>query len=77
MKQFDLHTGAAKLQAALDALQLQWQQTADFWRDDVSHKFAQNHLDPLGSVIKNAVDAVGRMANVVDQAERDCGDENA
>jgi len=75
MKQFDLYTGAAKLQASLEALQLHWQQTADQWRDHVSHQYAKNHLDPLSPIIKNATDAIGRMANVVAQAERDCQDE--
>lgn len=75
MKQFDLHTGESKLQSAFEALQLRWQETADHWRDDVSHQFAQNHLDPLSPLLKNAVNAIGRMAAVVDRAERECGDE--
>ncbi|MBN1851170.1 MAG: hypothetical protein JW829_00540 [Pirellulales bacterium] len=75
MKQFDLVTGAAKLQEALENLQLQWQQSADQWRDNVSHQFAKNHLDPLSPIIKSTVDAIGRMANVIDQAERDCLDQ--
>ena len=75
MKQFDLSTHAAKLQSALENLQIQWQQTADTWRDNVRIQFAQNHLDPLGPIIKNTIDAIGRMSHVVDQAERECGDE--
>jgi hypothetical protein len=74
MKRFDLHTGAAKLQSALETLQREWQQATDEWRDDVSRKFAENHLDPLGPTIKIAIDAIRRMEAVVARAERECGD---
>ena len=74
MKQFDIYPHAAKIQNALDTLHLQWQQTSDYWRDEVQRKFAENHLDPLIPVVKNSLDAIARMGNVLDQAERDCGE---
>ena len=75
MRRFDLSTSAVKLQTALDDLQAHWHDATDQWRDEVSRKFAENHLEPIGPLVKNALDAVGRMAAVVAQAERDCGDQ--
>lgn len=76
MRRFDLHTGMAKLQTSLDTLRGQWQETADSWRDDVRHKFAENYLDPIGPTIKIALDAAQRMATVVGEAERDCEEDD-
>ncbi len=72
MAQFDLSTGAARLRHAFETLTLRWSETSDFWSDDVSRRFAEEHLDPLGPALKNALDAIGRMEMLVQQAHRDC-----
>ncbi len=73
MPRFDLSSGAAKIRYAMEKLQLVWADTADEWDDQVSRRFAENHLDPIAPSLKNALDAVSRMERLIEQAERECG----
>ena len=71
-----MHTSEVRIQTAFDTLREQWAATAEVWRDDVSRSFAENYLDPIGPTVKVALDATQRMAVVVDQATRECQEEN-
>jgi hypothetical protein len=68
----ELSDGAARLRDAFDDLAAAWIATQPAWNDDVSRRFAEQHLDPLGPVFKAAVDAATRMSLVVQQMVRDC-----
>ena len=72
MKPWDLDTGAAQLRDAMDELQIAWQQTAETWHDGVSQKFCQTHLEPVGPAMKQTLDAVLRMQQLLNQIQRDC-----
>ena len=72
MRQCDLDTSAAHLRDALEELQIAWRQTEENWQDSVSQKFCQTHLEPIGPAVKKALEAVGQMQQLVNQAYREC-----
>ena len=73
-KHVDLYTGSARIRLALENLHHVWQEASDHWNDPVSRAFFEAHLEPLVPVVKNALDAVGRMQVLLEQAQRDCGE---
>ncbi|MDZ4656169.1 MAG: hypothetical protein SH868_01185 [Bythopirellula sp.] len=72
MRHCDLDTSAAQLRCALQDLQRAWQVTNESWDDGVSRQFAEQHLDPLAPVSQTAIDAVGRMRELVSRIQREC-----
>jgi hypothetical protein len=68
----DLYTSAAHVRDAFDELQIAWQEASAHWNDGVSRAFCDNHLEPLGPVVKLSLDAMSRMAHLVDGMHRDC-----
>ena len=75
MRPWDLDTSAAQLQSAMEDLQLAWHETNEQWQDPVSQKFCETHLEPLGPAIKQSLDAIGQMQQLVNQMQRDLNDE--
>lgn len=72
IKSVDLYTGSARIRLALENLHHVWQDAADHWNDPVSRAFWEQHIEPLAPVVKNALDAAGRMQMLLDQAQREC-----
>lgn len=72
MKNCDLTTGASRIRLALEDLRDAWIVAAESWDDATSRAFAENHLEPLIPVVKNSLDAIGRMDTLLKQAQRDC-----
>jgi hypothetical protein len=72
MRPSDLSTSAAHIRDAFDQLQIAWQEASEHWNDEVSRKFCENHLEPLGPVVKLSLDAISRMTQVVSGMHRDC-----
>ena len=72
MRPSDLHTGAAQLRDAAEELQTAWADAAELWSDGVSRRFCEMHLEPIGPVVKQALDAVSRMSQLADQIRCDC-----
>jgi len=72
MRSADLHTSAAHIHDAIDDLQTAWLDATDLWNDGVSRTFFENHLEPIGPIVKLALDSMGRLAQLVDQMHRDC-----
>ena len=72
MKPWDLETSAAHLRDAMEDLQIAWQDTNESWQDGVSQKFCETHLEPLGPAVKQALDAILRMQQLVNQIQREC-----
>ncbi|RMG38660.1 MAG: hypothetical protein D6725_06735 [Planctomycetota bacterium] len=70
----DLSAAAARLTKALDYLDEVWAAVREEWDDENSRAFAEEHLEPLASSVRSALDAVNRMNDVLAQAERDCSD---
>ena len=72
MSQFDLQTSAGDIQSAMKDLMAAWQSVSDDWNDEVSRKFCERHLEPIGPPAKLALDAIGHMFQQVSQMQRDC-----
>ncbi len=76
MRICDLNTGRSRLIRAAKQLREQWDETRDFWNDQNSRDFARDHLEPISPQINLMLAAIHRLAEVLEQAERECLDEN-
>jgi hypothetical protein len=72
MKRIDLITGASRIRHALEQLETAWRQNADAWDDVVSRRFGEHQLEPMVPKVKIALDAIGRMHQLMTEAQRDC-----
>jgi len=72
MKKCDLATPAARIRQALENLETVWQTSTDDWSDAVSRRFAERHLEPMIPKVKIALDAIGRMHQLLTEVQRDC-----
>jgi hypothetical protein len=72
MRSSDLYTSAAHIRDAFEDLQKAWLEASAYWNDGVSRGFCENHLEPLGPVVKLALDSIARMSALVDHMHRDC-----
>jgi hypothetical protein len=77
MKICDLHTGVIRLSRAARDLRDQWLQTKDDWHDQNRRDIERNHLEPLAPEITLTLAAIQRLAEVLEQAERECSDEES
>ncbi len=75
MRPWDLDTSAAQLRKAMEDLQGAWQTADESWQDSVSQKFSETHLQPIGPALKQTLEAVGQMQQLVSQMQRDLNDE--
>lgn len=72
MKRCDLYTPAGRIRHALEELEAAWRRNSDEWDDAVSRRFAEQRLEPMIPRIKLALDAIGRMHQLLTEAQRDC-----
>jgi len=68
----NLYTSAAHIRHAFEELQTAWADAAVHWNDNVSRRFCEEHLEPLGPIVKLALDSIARMSHLIDQMNRDC-----
>jgi len=68
----DLVSGAAKLAGAMKDLQLHWTETKEEWRDIAAKHFEEDHLAELEPLVRLTFDAVSRLAETLDRAQREC-----
>lgn len=71
MKPCDLDSGAARIRVGIKDLQRVWEEVSDEWDDEVARAFREEHLEPIVPIVKNALDAVGRMRALLHEAQRD------
>jgi len=72
MRAWDLDSNSAGLRDAMKELRQAWDETVQQWDDPVSNRFCELHLEPIGPAFKLALDAIGRMQQVVSQIQREC-----
>jgi hypothetical protein len=72
MRPSDLYTSAAHIRDAFEDLQTAWQDAAGAWNDGVSRRFCETHLEPLGPIVKQALEAMSRMSHLVNEMHRQC-----
>jgi hypothetical protein len=75
MKSFDLSGGASKLALALKQLDIKWNVATDAWNDTTAKTFHKDHLEPIMPDVKQTLEAIGRLAEVLSRAARDVSDE--
>lgn len=71
MNPCDLDSGAARIVRGLKDLNAAWEEASEEWNDPVSRAIHKDHLEPIGPIVKTALDAVGRMRQLLQQAQRD------
>ena len=76
MRLCDLPAGAAKLELALKTFRNKAAEIGDAWNDDAYQRFLETYMDPIEPRLKTMVDAIHRLSEVLNAAERQCRDEN-
>lgn len=74
MRVGDLSSGASKLANALKQMHLKWDAASETWHDGRAKAFHKDNVEPLLPNVKETLDALGRLAEVLDRACRDVGD---
>jgi len=75
MRVGDLSSGASKLANALKQLKIKWESASEEWQDGRAKAFHKDNVEPLTPAVKETLDALGRLAEVLDRAARDVSDE--
>jgi hypothetical protein len=73
MKSWDFSSGAAKLELAMKSLQLADAELEQYWTDAAHQKFQETYLEPLEPRIRSMLEAIHRVSEVFEIAERQCG----
>ena len=68
----DLVSGSAQLAEAGKKLLMHWELTTEQWHDKTSEKFEETYLEPLQPVVRMTLDAIGRLAETLERAQREC-----
>jgi X-X-X-Leu-X-X-Gly heptad repeat protein len=74
MRVGDLSSGASKLANALKQLNIKWEVASQDWHDVRAKAFHKDAIEPLTPSVKETLDALGRLAEVLDRAIRDVSD---
>jgi hypothetical protein len=75
MKVADLSGGAAKLALSLKQVSIKWESAKETWNDGTSKKFHKDNIEPLMPAVKETLEAIGRLAEVLGRAVRDVSDD--
>lgn len=72
----DLSSGASKLALALKQVHIKWEAARETWDDGTARAFHKEHIEPLAPKVKETLEAIGRLAEVLARATRDVSDTN-
>jgi uncharacterized protein YukE len=73
MKTCDLSGSAARLALAMKTLTKAVDEADEHWNDDASRRFHETYLLPLDARMREALEAVRRLEQILASAERECG----
>jgi hypothetical protein len=73
MKFCDLTGCAARLSLATKTLVKAADEADQHWDDDASRRFRETYLLPLDAKMRDALEAIRRLEQVLAGAERECG----
>ena len=71
MRRVDLSVDATKLYKSHVELLQAWERTKEYWKDDNSQNFEDEHLATLGPFVKLLLDASNHLYEIFAHAERD------
>ncbi len=74
MRPWDLTSGAAKLELALKTLQIKTADIGESWSDEAYSRFLETYIEPIEPRMKTMIDAIHRLSEVLNTAQRQCGD---
>ena len=72
MKNCDLNTGSAKLEMTLKSLRTAAATVSEQWSDQAHRDFEETYLATAEPNVRDVLDAVKRLAEVLSSAERQC-----
>jgi hypothetical protein len=64
--------GQLQLSRALKDFKQRWAQSRGQWDDAAAEKFEEEFVRPLDQQVSQAIAAIGRMAEMLAAAKRDC-----
>ena len=73
MKTWDLISGSKKIDLAADGLRVAASEVERYWNDKAYQKFMETYITPLDPRVRAYLDAIQRLAEILNAAERDCG----
>jgi hypothetical protein len=74
MRICDLNSGVGQLTQAFSDLKDRWVESKQHWNDDVRCQFEQNQLNEIPTRLAQLLGAAQRLAEVLEKADKDCGD---
>ena len=74
MKICDLQSNVGRLQKETKKLRDKWEETKQSWQDLAAKEFEEKYLSPLIPTLQLTLAAVHELAEIIEQAEQDCGD---
>ncbi len=72
MRNADFMSPAARLAESMKQLERVWMETKEEWSDGVSQRVEDEYLVPLHAQVHVMLDTVGKLTDVMSQAERAC-----
>lgn len=76
MKMWDLTTGTARLELAMEALLRARQDAAEQWDDVARQRFEAEYLSPMEPRLRRALDGIHKLQEILAKAHRECSDES-
>jgi hypothetical protein len=76
MRRWDLATGTARLELAMEELRKARHEVAEHWNDTARQRFEAEYLLPLEPRLRRALDGIHRLQELLGRAQRDCSDES-
>jgi len=73
MKTWNLSGGAAKLDLAFKSLKKVASDAHEYWHDNASRRFQETYLTALEPKVREALDAIHRLEQILGSAEHECG----
>jgi hypothetical protein len=73
VKNWDFTAGAAKLDLAMRGVRLADANVEQCWDDAAHQKFRETYLDEMEPKVREMIEALRQLAEIINSAERKCG----
>jgi hypothetical protein len=73
MRNWDLNSPAVKLELSMQSLFAVTAEAGQYWSDQAQVKFQDSFILPLEPKVRGVLDSIHRLAEVLSEAERQCG----
>lgn len=67
-----VQTSQARLADAVKQLNVRWNRIRERWDDGVARQVQKEYIDPLGPMVRSAVQALNHVSDLMAAAQRDC-----